>query len=97
MGAFSLEVNAVKDIRTKRLSQKLSLRTVAESVGRTAMWLSLVERRRLTCTPEVQARILAAIKRLGQFKAEVSRRKNQLTSDLRLSNAQARGSGSLGI
>ena len=92
-----MEVIVVTSIRKKRLSQNLSLRTVGESVGRTAMWLSLVERRRLTCTPEVQARILAAIERLGQFKAEVSQRKNELTSDLRLSNAQVRGSGSLGI
>lgn len=58
-------------IRSLRIEKGLSLRDIANPLGRTSQWLNLVELDRLAVDEKIESAIIDVINRLAEFRANV--------------------------
>ena len=77
-------------LRTSRRRKGLTLRAVAEPLGRTVMWLSLIERGKLPASEDTVARIIEMIDRLSKLRCVVAESRDELATGLRLPKAKNR-------
>lgn len=71
-------------IRELRIAADLSQSELAAAVGRTGMWVSLVEAGKAELSPESERKLLLAVERLAWLKQQLALSKAELTNDLRL-------------
>ena len=76
--------NTAEKLRRERIAARVSQTELALTLRRSQMWISCLERGRVKITPDLEARITSAIRRLAEIKVEAEARRRAISGELAL-------------